>query len=301
MFFVIGAQKAGTTWLSRYFRDHPNVSVPLWKEHNYWNMVEGSLTSGRMLEAQSDRRKRDGVLRRIGRSLEFTNYGRRQKSITLALKASEAAHAPHSAYADVLLQNAGSATGAMGELCPQYALLNSQTFAEMNGLTDNVRFIYILRDPLSRFLSGVQHNMRKSSGSTDVTIEKLSEQVNNFAKNPASGPIRRSRYDQTIAQLEEHVPQEQIMYVFFENLFEQTQVQKICDFLNVPFVPAAVSRKRNVAGKSAVAVSDLDRSVAARPLKPVYEFALERFGTDLPKKWMTNATLSGAIVEEMVG
>mgnify|MGYP001814643827 CR=1 FL=1 len=28
LFFVIGAQKAGTTWLSRYFLEHPHVSVP---------------------------------------------------------------------------------------------------------------------------------------------------------------------------------------------------------------------------------------------------------------------------------
>lgn len=58
IFFVIGAQKSGTTWLHEYFVRHRDVAVPAWKETNYWNRVEAPVrlaglpetTFGRMRE-----------------------------------------------------------------------------------------------------------------------------------------------------------------------------------------------------------------------------------------------------------
>ena len=36
-FVVVGVQKAGTTALDRYLRDHPKVAMPKWKELSYFN------------------------------------------------------------------------------------------------------------------------------------------------------------------------------------------------------------------------------------------------------------------------
>ena len=116
VFFVIGAQKAGTTWLSHYFKAHPNVSVPEWKEHDYWNMVQGRPNPSRMLAKQRERRTQFSLTRALVEKLPFTLHARRQRAITLALRATEAPFAPYSAYADVILENVDSHSKAAGEI-----------------------------------------------------------------------------------------------------------------------------------------------------------------------------------------
>ncbi len=291
LFFVIGAQKAGTTWLSRYFLEHPNVSVPYWKEHNYWNMVEGKPNPGRMLMAQIKRRESEGVLRKAVATLPFTRHAKRQRAITLALRAADAPFPPYSAYADVIMENVTDQTAAAGELCPQYALLAPETYQKMSQLSKNTRFIFMMRDPVSRMVSQARHSLRKEAKSAKTPEDSLSELLQNLAQRAKAGHLTRSSYDKTIARLEERVPQENILYVFFEDLFNQDQVKRICSFVGAPFVPGDVARKRNVAGKNAVAVRAEDRCQMARALKPVYDFSIKRFGSELPSKWQESAAL----------
>jgi hypothetical protein len=291
VFFVIGAQKAGTTWLSRYFREHPNVSVPFWKEHNYWNQVEGRPQISRMLLEQERRREKESNLRKVAAMIPFTMHSKRQRAITLALRAVKSPKPPHSEYADVLLENVNGNTGAAGELCPQYALLETETFATMAALSDNVRFIYMLRDPLTRTISGAQHNLRKRRVPAEAAQENLSELLGTAAEQAALGAFGHSGYHLTINRLEQAVPRERILYVFFEELFDQQKVRDICQFIGVPFVPGDIGRKRNVAGKAATSAGDDDRRRLARALKPVYDFAFDRFGAAVPAKWRESAAL----------
>jgi hypothetical protein len=291
LFFVIGAQKAGTTWLSRYFREHPNVSVPYWKEHNYWNMVEGQPDPGRMLLAQKERRDNENALRKLAAQFKFTLHAKRQRAITLALKAAEAPYPPYSAYADVILENAGDATKAAGELCPQYALLQAETYRKMAALSDNTRFIYLMRDPVARAISGAQHALRKNKELDGITSDRLSEILSNMAEQARRGIFGHNGYHETIMRLEKFVPQEKIAYFFFEELFDQSKVKEICNFIGVPFVPGDIEKKRNIAGKNTVKPRDEDRRALAQALRPVYDFVNTRFGPDLPKKWQESAAL----------
>lgn len=289
VFFVIGAQKAGTTWLSHYLKAHDNVSVPEWKEHDYWNMVEGRSNASRMLQAQQKRREKQTTFRSLLGAVPFTLFAKRQRSITLALAATRAPIPPYSAYADVILENVTDKTQAAGEICPEYALLKSETYAEMARLSPNVRFVFLMRDPVARFVSGVRHTLRKS-GKVPATEEDLSVALNRYAKG-SSRPLALSRYDSTITALENAVPSSKILYVFFEDMFEQSQVKRICDFLGVPFVPGKTDAKANSAGKKDAAVWPADRVVIAKALAPVYEFMRQRTGDALPAKWQESAAL----------
>lgn len=291
VFFVIGAQKAGTTWLSRYFLKHPAVAVPYWKENNYWNMVQGASGPGRMLEAQRKRRETDGFLRKAAAQLPFTRHAKHQRAITLALKAADTAGAPHSAYADLILENVNEQTKAAGELCPQYALLTSDTYREMSQLSDNTRFIYMMRDPVSRSISGARHALRKGGDSDPATPEALSNILKTSAKRAGAGKMTHSNYDQTIERLEAAVRPENILYVFFERLFDQAELKRICDFVGAPFVAGDIARKRNHAGEDAIPASTEDRVALARALAPTYAYLRQRFGADLPGKWQESAAL----------
>ncbi|MEO9846367.1 MAG: sulfotransferase [Roseobacter sp.] len=291
VFFVIGAQKAGTTWLSHYLKRHPDVSVPEWKEHDFWNMVEGRLEPSRMLQAQKERREKNNALRSLGKLMWFTLYARRQRSIDLALLATKAPYAPYSAYADVILENAEPNTVAAGEICPEYAILKSETLAKMARLSSNVRFLFLMRDPVSRFVSGVRHSLRKSLGKSHATTDELSQRINSQLANPNGRHLNLSRYDKTILALEESVASDRIHYVFFEEMFDQTQVGKICDFLGVPFLEGKITARANGAGKKGVRVNPEDLVSISEALKPVYDFTAKRFGTRVPTKWSESAAL----------
>jgi hypothetical protein len=291
VFFVIGAQKAGTTWLSRYFKVHPNVSVPEWKEHEYWNMVEGRVSASRMLEVQRARRQTFTPLRDLVARLPFTLHARRQRAITLALKATEAPYPPYTAYADVIFENRTRHTRAAGEVCPEYALLRPETFAAMAGLAPNVRFVFVLRDPVSRFISGVRHALRKTVGKKAVTADSLSNAIHDATADMRSRPVSLSRYDDTIRALEQSVPTDRMLFVFFEDLFDQVAIKEICDFLGIPFLRGNTGRKANRARDRAASVSSEDRAAIARILSPVYAFSRERFGRALPRAWEESAAL----------
>jgi hypothetical protein len=291
VFFVIGAQKAGTTWLSKYLGGHPDVSVPEWKEHDYWNMVEGRPKPSRMLLAQRRRRETQGLLRRAVERLPFTLHARRQRAITLALRAVDAPFPPYSAYADVILECRRPATRAAGEICPEYALLTAETYRKMAALSPNVRFVFLMRDPVRRFISGVRHGLRKKLGARAVSEAALSEAIDRFCALDNSRPMALSRYDRTILTLEQSVDPERILYVFFEDLFDQATVKRICAFLGIGFVPGAIDRKHNRAGAGEAPVRDADRRKIARALAPVYAFASARFGDDMPAQWRESAAL----------
>jgi hypothetical protein len=137
----------------------------------------------------------------------------------------------------------------------------------------------------------MRHSLRKKHGKQKISEAALSEALNTFAAQPSSRPMALSRYDKTVGALETHVPKDRILYVFFEEMFDQTQVSRICGFLGIPIVAGQTDRKRNVAGQAAARVSAEDRKMIARALSPVYAFARERFGSDLPEKWQESARL----------
>ena len=291
LFFVIGAQKAGTTWLSHYFKMHPSVSVPEWKEHDYWNMAEGRPHASRMLRAQADRRKTEGTLRKFVSLLPFTLHSRRQQAITLALKVCDAPYPPYSAYADAILANVTDKTIAAGEVCPEYALLKAETYAKMASLSPNVRFIFVLRDPVKWFISGVKHSVRKSLGKKNCTADAVARGIETMSQTPATRVMSLSRYDQTMKQLEASVPADHILYVFFEELFDQKTLHELCDFLGLPFVPGPTRRTANAAGGLEISVETKDQARIARALAPVYADMKHRFDRRLPSAWMESEAL----------
>lgn len=290
LFFVIGAQKAGTTWLSHYLKAHPDISVPEWKEHDYWNMVEGRPEPSRMLKRQAERRTHESPMRRLGALLPFTLHAKRQRAITLALRAVETPYPPYSAYADVILENVTHKTRAAGEICPEYAVLQSETYARMAALSPNVRFIFLMRDPVARFISGAQHTIRKSFGKAAETTEQVSEALRRFASDPASRHLALSRYDRTIEALESAVPSSRILYLFFEELFDQKKVRRLCDFLGISFVQGDVDRRANSAG-ARVEIAPEDRKLIAGALSPTYAFMRARYADKLPERWAESEAL----------
>jgi hypothetical protein len=290
LFFGIGAQKAATTWLDAFLRGHPEVCLPVRKEQHYWTTIRGAGGKDRHARASQrlDRIARLGPIRRLLRSPRKRTVDEAWRLSAAMLR--EDQPPGHGAYADVLFQ-AWAGEPVAGEVTPAYALLSTSTFAEMAALGEDVRFIFIMRDPVSRLISSARMNARKwqrldAPRRKPAAIEAwLAETLG----DPADGSLLRSRYDLTIERLERAVPRGQIGYFFYETLFRQDEIDRLTDFLGVGRHAARFEQRVNAHAEAAMpqdvaAVRRLEAQ-ALEVLAPTYDFVRRRFGDRVPAKW----------------
>ena len=294
IFFGIGAQKAGTSWLASYLRSHPEVCSPIWKEQNYWNVVDGAGSPGTVLEARAAKRKKLGPILSWLRDVGTTDTARRNRGAGRAIRASRNAGPPHREYADSLFLDVNwQHCRSAGEISPSYAFLSSRTFAEMASISEKSRFIFLLRDPVDRFFSGLRHEIARSGVATDARQKVFDDQIAaDLEAGTKSVAARLSRYDMTMAELEAVVSVDQIHYAFFEDLFDQREVDRICDFLEVRRHPSQPQEKVNGGTIEGFMVSEDQRRRVAHLLAPCYRMIRERFADKVPQKWSVSERLS---------
>lgn len=277
LFYGIGAQKAGTTWLHDYLSSHPDVAVPaMFKEQQYWNSVRPPHNDFILPESQSGRiweRTRIEILSRIRSDPVTTEWAARQRGV---LRPRD----DHRDHATAILGH-WQGEHAVGEITPAYALLGQETFAEMAGLSDNVRFIFIMRDPIDRVLSAARMYHRQGKGAGPV-IEQLIAAID--AEDAVL--LAQSDYKRTITRLEAVVPRDRIAYLFYETLFDQTEIDRLCAHLGVSSHPADTDKVVfSYRDKTDDAVPVDVTTRLAEKLMPVYEFIRARFGEAVPDNW----------------
>ena len=85
LFYGIGAQKAGTTWVHDYLSGHPQVKVPaLFKEQQYWNHVRPPFDSYILPDARWPRfweGVRTAILPVVRRDAVTAEWAARQRAI----------------------------------------------------------------------------------------------------------------------------------------------------------------------------------------------------------------------------
>jgi hypothetical protein len=279
LFFGIGAQKAATSWLDNYLRGHAEVCLPRHKEQHYWSTLwRPELSEWPARVADETRRIRDlGALRRLLRSPRRRSADRAWLLSEVMLRGPSPGH---SAYADVLFQTARGQP-VVGEITPAYALLPPSVFGEMSGLGADVRFIFILRDPLDRLVSGCRMIERRGECEGKPWPVMLRERL----QDPNDLQLARSRYELTIERLEAAVAPEQIAYFFYETLFRQSELDRLCGFLGVAQLPATFDRKIHADPRAADPLPREVEDHALELLAPTYAFVRARFGDQVPAAW----------------
>ena len=296
-FFVLGGQKCGSTWLHDYFARHPNVCVPAWKELNYWSRLEGFDANGYLRSVHKERFKSNKVrlqrlLGRVSPTEKFVDKG-----ILAAMRLDLEMGAPHTAYADAVFQRSNDESVAWGEACPQYARLQSSTYAQMMQLTGNAKFVFVMRDPLARFISSAKHEVRLEGGTVDAVTPAFADRLMAKLDDVNCWPHFNTLYDDTITQLEAAVPADQIQYFFFEELFTDANIAKLCAFLDVPMVPPNLATKINADPKPPLVLPAEIKQRIVDKFAHVYAAINDKFGADVPAVWHTSFALrsSGAL------
>ena len=299
MLFCIGAQKAGTSWLYTVLAAHPECHMPV-KEVHYFDTVVDAKRAGAVFKRRNA--KADKVLARAAaqkgqKSPErLTTLG---DHIAL-LKQSETNTGDDSDYLAFLLKG-GDAKHVIGDITPAYATLTQKEFARMVQLSPNARFLFLMRDPIDRLWSEIRMSAQKTEKRLSGDKDEASEEVYTrrclkrldaaIAEGPLTG-ANRSNYMLTLQELEAAVPAEQIMTVFFEDMFEQSSIDKMCGFIGIAPIAAQVETVKFPGRKLAF---PQDRYAGVYTwLADQYEGAAAKFGDALPARWRDRMTLGQA-------
>jgi Sulfotransferase family len=262
-FLVIGAQRAGTTWLHRVLSQHPQLWLPPVKELHYFDKLETKRTA---FDPKERRRVRLSGLKSMDPWLFRYWFGRRDD-----------------AWYGRLFRDARAKGLIAGEITPAYATLGEKVLRRLYNMNHNVKLIFVMRDPVDRVWSAV-NNAAKKGAADASTVGAALERARE------SGASARSAYADTIQRLEAIFPKSQIRYCFFEDLRDRPEAltAELLAFLGVdpkPAVPIHLPQAVNVAAGSKAAPLAFATEMA-RDYLPMVERLCQRFQGP-PQAWRT--------------
>lgn len=221
-FLIIGAQKAGTTWLHRNLQAHPQVWMPKEKELHYFDEKLGATTSLRSKlrgKRAMDERWRRQVRRQMGRYAKFS-----LPDIAWDMRYFLGSW-NDDWYASLFIQGGGK---TVGETTPDYSVLNRKRIAHVREIMPDARIVFMMRNPLERAWSQSLMDLR-GRNLEDVTDEEFHKHFEG----------KRSRlftdYLRTLENWGAFFPQEQIFVGFLEdvNFYPNRLLSRLYRFLRV--------------------------------------------------------------------
>ena len=187
-FYILGAQKSGTTWLASTLRQHPEIFIPRRKEINYFNRE--------------------------------TNY--------------ELGRAWYEAH----FREFGSAI-AIGEATPDYLAVtlrqeHAKIIERILSLTPNARFIISLRNPVTRAISGLLHDMRQGRRSPWIDLDAEINLL--ISRRRHDHVLEFGQYVIQIRQFLSRFPIDRFAFIIYELEIltnKRRTLQNLCRFLRV--------------------------------------------------------------------
>jgi hypothetical protein len=287
LLYCVGATKAGTSWLYRTLADHPDCALRSVKEAHYWDTFdpEDRVKQVRALGVRLDamRTNRAGAVAK-GIDWQVANLDRQIVDLTALIAVLDGDRTGDTAYRNWVFGDAEQQLVA--DMTPNYATLPRESFLHMAGLSGVVRFVYLVRDPLSRLWSHVRMQAERQQSPDDVFEEKANSILWRILNRGGETHIlKRGDYPATVARLRDAVPASLLRVEYCERLFTEAGLRDMCGFLGIRFVGPGPQRVVHE-GQKATMRPELARK-AVRFLKEHYDWAAREMGP-LPREWQDN-------------
>ncbi|MDF0599221.1 sulfotransferase [Psychromarinibacter sp. C21-152] len=283
LMFCLGATKAGTSWLHAQLARHPECHLRTLKELHYFDSVE----TGRL---ETKRAEIEGMIRTLLRRMvtadeaKRVELNRRIEDRAAWEKVLGLGREDEGAYLDYLTGGLGDRR-LVADITPAYGLLPEERLARMAALLPDVRFVYLMRDPVDRLWSHVRMNSLRIKGGKTVTPRHAHRMLDKVLKGGHQDIARRSDYRAVLEKLDRSVEADRTLVMFYEDLFAEGGLERLCAFLGI--APVAGDTARRVHGGKPADL-DPDAAAAARAwLAPQYDYVERRFGA-LPAAWQAN-------------
>lgn len=263
-FLCIGAQKAGTTWLSKMLERHPDVWIPSVKELHYFDYVH--LKEMRMPERRLKTLKAAIDRKCDGKDIPIKNL---QYLSKLALTESY-----DDEYYLSLFDEADRRL--IGEVTPEYAMLPEEGVQHIMNLLGSIKLIFIMRNPVQRSWSFARMFVRERlERGEEISIKTWM----NIVDKP--GNKKRTDYKSTIENYEKVFSSENLLYLFYDEICQEplNTLSKVCSFLQIDYdedlFMSVVGERHNVNPK--VEIPDEIAAVLREKFSAQEEFIRNRF------------------------
>lgn len=273
--FCVGATKASTSWLFRFLAQHPECHLRSIKELHFFDSLDG----GR-LRWHEARIEKDMAQRRA----EFAEAPSRALAMKIAdLEAwlSVVGSGDETAYVSYL--TAGLAGQRLvADVTPAYALLTVDRLRSMASLMPEVRFVYLMRDPVARFWSHVRMLAARQAGDVQAGAARIFDLA---LAGQQEDVTDRGDYRAVLARLDAAIDPSRLLVMFQEVLLTVPGLHRLCGFLGLTERAVDFSRRVHAGADMPMTNDQLARARIA--LRPQYDFAATRFGS-LPDAWLRN-------------
>ncbi|MEY8882061.1 sulfotransferase [Donghicola sp. XS_ASV15] len=276
----LGSTKSGTTWLYHYLADHPQCHVRSRKELHYFDNLDPTALNK---ERQKVSRKAEELGERAETAKGPMRYRVRKRfddalDWLLVLNEDDDADRDH-AYIS-FLKSGRAGKPVVADITPSYGIQSQEIYQRMMKVSEDVRFLYLMRDPVARLWSHVRMNAEKSKKSAPFETRCA-----DLLQSAIDGnlPEMRARGDYaTVLERAPSLPEGKFLALFYEDIFDGDGLRKLCEFAGLNYMPTDLT-VRHHEGKS-LDMTPEQENAAFQALFPQYEAAQAYMGT-LPRKW----------------
>lgn len=282
LMFGVGAAKSGTSWLYDYLSGHAECHMRTLKELHFFDTLEAGNRDWYLKDLA---RKAEKLESRIAREDRAAPAWQVVHLTELRLYARVLEKGDTDGYLAFLMEGREEER-VVGDITPGYSLLSQEMLARMAALHGDVRFVYVMRDPVDRLWSHVRMVARRRAQGD------LGRQAARILDNVITGRethIRdRGDYRATLTRLQAAVAPDKLFLCTYEELFEDGTLQRLCGFLGIAPVPGKPERRVHPGVE--IAMTEMQRKRAAAWLRPQYDYVAANLGA-MPPAWQ--ASLAG--------
>lgn len=281
----VGATKSGTTWLYNHLRAHPDCHLRAIKELHYFDTLENG-GFGHQLRVQRALKARIADRAATAKSAGLARAAQRAADVAewIAVLSRRAEDLP--AYLAYLSGGARGGRRLVADITPAYALLPVTRLRAMAGMAADVRFLYLMRDPVDRLWSHVRMLAERAGAAADRLEAAARDLLDAILAGRPSGAVDRSDYAGAIGRLRAAVAPERLMVMFHDDMTTAQGLDRLCAFLGIRPGPADFDR-HVFAGSPARMTAEQARR-ARLFLAPQYDFVAREMGA-LPASWQRTA------------
>ena len=271
----VGAMKCATSWIYHYLATLPGVLVSPLKELHFFNAKFASNALSDMEAIAINR-----LQYHIGQEGDPVHNLKWRPAYQASVDRVQMIYDDNAYFAHFArLVTPGIRTFC--DITPAYSTVGPDGFAWMRDFcaTQDIRLriLFVMRDPVDRLWSQLRHITHANPAT------KLTDRWAEALQSPRI--MARTDYRYTLQDIDAVFPADDVLYLFYEDLFGEPALRRLADFADAPYQPGKPEVVRNRTGLT------LDLPAEARDtfrttLAAQYDYCRTRFGDRLPASWM---------------
>ena len=258
----IGAQKAGTSWLSEMLSQHPKIWTPPFKEVQFFN--HRFVPEHRQWLPWHYRRSKENLVKRY----LAKNQPMRPELVKYLEDITSGQMFTENWYRRIFAP-APKGTRPI-DITPEYSTLPDAGVKFMADFLPNAQFIYILRHPVDRAISQLKMNLRRA-GRTPVTIEDWMTEID----DPVL--LDRGDYAAYLPRWQKHFGPDRLLVLPFGRIAREPEslIRQVETFLGLPAAEYKGLRRKVFASPDGISVPDKARAALRAKLEPQFAYLEE--------------------------